>query len=389
MKEYLEKMKEKIKEIIKVVKWIINTSMVLTFIIVPFLHNVIDNKIAHLVWYPSCVFHVISFIYDYYKTKNSEENLVLIFVKNLGAVWMVPIFTFAFLINYYNIDNLILWIIFLFLLGFLPISLWRIFLFDCKQNNRTEHEIKDATVNFIKHTIQLWLYDLLYLSIFNEWSIATYIFGIIAMVIIFYNLTKAFIQGVQSLQLLLVFDFIFGVGLSIYLMYSIQNEILQSIVVNIVAAVYGGILTLVGVAWTIKKSEDDKKENLRLNSKPWLFVHRSVPWEKRRDYTKYYFACLDDVGKEARHFCVLKNTDNGIAILKRIISEQYDYYPLNDSIIDKKGVVDIMVQFKADDNKQDIRIVVEDVLGYEYVYKIVIDEATKIVQGLEEEQFDE
>lgn len=400
MKQYLEKMKEKTKKvinyiwrvvqmIIKVVKWIINTGMVLIFIIFPFLHNTIDNKIAQLVWYPSCVFHIICSIYDYNKTKDSEEDRGLIFAKNFGAVWMTPIFTFSFLINYYNIDNLILWIIFAFLLGALPISLWRIFRFDWKNNNRTEYEIETATKNLIKHTIQLWLCDLLYLSIFNEWLIATYIFGISVMFIIFYNLAKAFIQGVESLQILLVFDFVLGVGLSIYLIYSIPNVTLQSIVVNIVAAVYGGILTLVGVAWTIRKSEDDKKENLRLNNKPWLFVHKSVAWEKRKDYTKYYFACLDDAGNEARHFCVLKNTDNGIAILKKIISEQYDYYPLNDSIIDKKGVVDIMVQFKSDDTKRNIRIVVEDVLGYEYVYKIVMDEATKKVQGLYEEQVDE
>ena len=340
-------------------------------------------------WYPSCVFHIISSIYDYFKTKDSEEEPILIFAKNIGALWMLPIFTSVFVFNYYDIDYVWLWVIFILAAILLPFTLWLIFQYDWKHNTRTEDEYQNAFRNILKYIVQFCLYDLFYMSVFNGWLVGTYLFGIIAMVIIFYNLAKAFIQGVESLRILLVFDFILGVGLSIYLIYSIQDITLQSIVVNIVAAVYGGILTLVGVAWTIKWSEDDKKETLRLNYKPWIFVHRGVSWEKRREYTKYYFSSTDDTGKEARHFCVLKNTDNGIAILKRITSEQYEYYPLNDSIIDKKGVVDIMVQFKADDNKQDMRIVVEDVLGYEYIYKIIVDEVTEVVQGVDEVQFNE
>ena len=58
----------------------------------------------------------------------------------------------------------------------------------------------------------------------------------------------------------MVFDFVLGVGLSIYLIYIIPNEGLQNIIIPIVSAVYGGLLTLVGVAWTIKKSDSDRKQ---------------------------------------------------------------------------------------------------------------------------------
>ena len=47
-------------------------------------------------------------------------------------------------------------------------------------------------------------------------------------------------------------DFIVGVGLSIYLIYIIPNTKVKEIVIPIIAAIYGGLITLVGVAWTIQ-----------------------------------------------------------------------------------------------------------------------------------------
>ena len=55
---------------------------------------------------------------------------------------------------------------------------------------------------------------------------------------------------------------IIGVGLSVYLIYIIPNKDLQAIVIPIVSAVYGGLITLVGVAWTIKDTNDKRKEDL-------------------------------------------------------------------------------------------------------------------------------
>lgn len=48
-------------------------------------------------------------------------------------------------------------------------------------------------------------------------------------------------------------NFLIGIGLSIYLIYIIPNNDVRTITIPIVAAVYGGFITLIGVAWTIKK----------------------------------------------------------------------------------------------------------------------------------------
>ena len=95
------------------------------------------------------------------------------------------------------------------------------------------------------------------------------------MIIIFYNLSKAFINGNSPLKFGLVQDFLVGIALTIYLIYIIPNESLQQIIIPIVATVYGGLLTLVGVAWTIKKSDRDRKEEEKKKAKP-VFTYNAI-----------------------------------------------------------------------------------------------------------------
>ena len=64
------------------------------------------------------------------------------------------------------------------------------------------------------------------------------------MVIVFYNLSKAFISGNKAFSFGLIQDFIVGISLTVYLIYIISNKELQEIIISIIAAVYGGLLTL-------------------------------------------------------------------------------------------------------------------------------------------------
>ena len=96
------------------------------------------------------------------------------------------------------------------------------------------------------------------------------------MVIIFYNLANVFINKVGTSQTLnklgLLQDFIVGLVITVYLIYIIPEEFktLQTIITAVVAAVYGGLLTLTGVAWTIKQSIVVRHDNMRLENVPYL-----------------------------------------------------------------------------------------------------------------------
>ncbi len=66
-------------------------------------------------------------------------------------------------------------------------------------------------------------------------------------------------------------DLLFGLGVTSYLIYIIPNSNLQEIVLTIIASVFGGIFTLVGVAWTIKQSQKDNYEKEVQKQTPYLY----------------------------------------------------------------------------------------------------------------------
>ena len=114
-----------------------------------------------------------------------------------------------------------------------------------------------------------------------------YILGVITLIKIFYGLSVTFLGKKQKnaiLDISIVFDFLLGVGLTVYLIYLIPDEFnnLQTIVTAIIAAVYGGLLTLVGVAWTIKKGDKDRKEDLERHDREKMEEERKrlVPYIK-------------------------------------------------------------------------------------------------------------
>ena len=94
--------------------------------------------------------------------------------------------------------------------------------------------------------------------------------GIIAVVVIFYNATKVFLKEIKLFQSLLPFEFISGLVLAVCLIYKIPEKTLQNIVLTIVAAVVGGLITLLGVAWTIKSNYKDKRNDDRKKNIPYI-----------------------------------------------------------------------------------------------------------------------
>lgn len=120
-----------------------------------------------------------------------------------------------------------------------------------------KYDKKKFIIASISQTLFYWFLGAFHLcAIFNV-LVWTLIFGGISLIIIFYNLANVFINraGAKTLNKLgLLQDFIVGLIITVYLIYIIPEgfEELQTIVTAIVAAVYGGLLTLTGVAWTIR-----------------------------------------------------------------------------------------------------------------------------------------
>lgn len=125
-------------------------------------------------------------------------------------------------------------------------------------------EGKKAAGKIAVESIFQWLcYDFCYLSIFNNWTVPMYILGIISIVLMFIETINTFLINRKKLSLLFIFELLVGIALTIYLIYKIPDDLgnLQTIITTIIAALFGGLFTLLGVAWTIRKGEEDRKKD--------------------------------------------------------------------------------------------------------------------------------
>ena len=137
----------------------------------------------------------------------------------------------------------------------------------------TKEQKRHANFVVVKLILFYLLCDLFYMSFIIDNLVCKFIFGGLIMVIIFFNLSNVFATNTVSARSFfsrigMLQDFLVGVALSIYLIYIIPNYDLREIISIIVAAIYGGLLTLVGVAWTIKQSAIQKHEDELAKAKP-------------------------------------------------------------------------------------------------------------------------
>ena len=122
----------------------------------------------------------------------------------------------------------------------------------------------NAARRLIIFTFYLWFVDLFYMVSFNNWLVWIYILGIILLLIAISNLIKVFLGKTEVFKKFILGDLLIALVLTAFLIYKIPEKYgsLQSIVTTIVAAVYGGMLTLTGVAWTIKRQDEIRKEDI-------------------------------------------------------------------------------------------------------------------------------
>lgn len=153
------------------------------------------------------------------------------------------------------------WLLFFAILLVIPCGIISLIKWCKKLRNCTDEENRNAVINGVKYTLFYWLCDLFYMTFIIDNIIWRFIFGGLVMLIIFYNLALTVANGKITFKWGTLQDFIIGLGLTVYLIYLIPNATLQTIVLSVVAAAFGGLLTLIGVAWTIKSGDKNRRED--------------------------------------------------------------------------------------------------------------------------------
>ena len=265
------------KVICKFLRRVIVVLSLLAFFIIPFMNAWLNNFIAQCIWYPAFAIMVILLISEFIRKDGVDSEVTVVDHAekwSFGAV----LFTFlsVFVLRYYNIAYIWLWIIFSVVAIYTFLFFLSLLSYNLKHRELTKEERQKISINVVKYILSYWLFDLTYMGIFNDWFWTTFICGTLAVTFVFYNLALAFFNVVEALKGWLLLELLFGMGTAIYLIYMIPNDRLQSIIVTIVAAVFGGLFTLLGVAWTIKKGDMDKKEDERKKNIPYMKVVHGI-----------------------------------------------------------------------------------------------------------------
>lgn len=282
------------------------------------------------------------------------------------------------------------WIIFILMLFLIPIGIaeFKVFAYKYINCTQTEEQKKIANQNMAKYMIFYWLCDIFYLACFNNWLIMKFIIGILLMIIVFYSLTVSFLSSTPKnfiLKFGFIQDFIIGIGLSIYLIYIIPCDEIKEIVIPIVSALYGGLLTLVGVAWTIKQNDSDRKNEKRLSVKPLIY-----PLSCRSDYDYENAVNLefikDDKSKIQNIIGVIENSDNGILIIESAIINGEEYKLFNKAVIAKNKAAHVLVYTDKKIQIETLYIIGKDVLGNTIKYKLTLNKEKHDIDSIIEEE---
>lgn len=265
------------------------------------------------------------------------------------------------------------WLIFLAILIGVPAGAFCFIRFREGQISFSEIKKKNARITGVKVTLFHWFFDLFYMSFIIDNIICKFVFGSISLILIIIDLVNAFLSSYHKdlvIKISIIEDFIIGAGLTIYLIYIIPNSLLQSIFLTIIAAIYGGLITLIGVAWTIKKSDRDRKRDEVLKNKPYFVVEPLILNEKSiinknicNETEERVRTTVYDV------YATIKNSNCSVVNLSKVYHDgKWVDFEANNVLIPSGSIV---LKFSISD-ENNIILEVFDTLKNPYYYDITI-----------------
>jgi hypothetical protein len=157
----------------------------------------------------------------------------------------------------------------------------------------TEEQKKNVSRNIVISLLSIWWADFAFVCMFMNWLIAFFLLAGLYLIKMVYGVAVAFINRNNKLSYPSVFivgDFVLSILLIILMIYKIPDRSLQTIVLSLVAALIGGLLTLTGVMLTIRKSDKDREIERRNQAKPFFYY---TPYFGGPEYHNNIKTCHD------------------------------------------------------------------------------------------------
>ncbi len=297
----------------------------LAFLVLPFCR--LPDEVTHVckwIWLGCAVINLDNFA-EYKRAKEQRKICPL--------TTLYVILTFAYLYTYWYLLSLPVVICGSIITGIIEftvsVSIYKTLRFTDKQ------KLVDFSPKIV-HGVQLGgLYisslALFVLGVFES-KVLLYIFGGIALILLSVTILISLSNGVSAKKNILnliffVVDVLSFLALITYLIYVIPEEFssLQSIITTIVAAVLGGAITLAGVAWTIKKTEKDRRKD-ELDKAAPIFTDMPTNFYSYKDkpdiitdIIKICFNSKHEDWKKETAYAAFQNSDNSWFYIESIL----------------------------------------------------------------------
>ncbi len=144
-------------------------------------------------------------------------------------------------------------------------------------------------------------------------------------------------------------------------------------IISVFCAALGGVITLLGVRWTILYNQKQEKEKEKAVIRP--IFYRIDPFQGYdTEGAMELFFRFQKKGKMYQEVSgTFKNTDHAIMKIRSITMGDLIYYPQNGNVIDKNMLFSLRILTNQIPKKRDILMEIEDVLGNPYFYKMCFE----------------
>ena len=147
--------------------------------------------------------------------------------------------------------------------------------------------------------------------------------------------------------------------------------------VSVYSAVLGGGITLAGVAWTIRHTNKEKREDERKAIRPIIYPYNTPnPMDAMRRVS-LEFVDQECKNYDGRYIGGIKNTDNGIFLVKELIVDNEHFLAQYEDVLDKNNYAEIVLYTNKTLQFDTIALIGTDVRGYSVVFNIELTEDKK------------
>ena len=384
---------------------------------VPFLHKLIDLKLACCWFIIACILSIVFSIIEVFSSnqkENKKEIIKQLISKAIQLVLFFIIFVGIFVCNYLDTRFNYYWFTFVLMVVTFPM-LYLFLYFEPNEIKILNKEVDKSDFMYIfkANIFQMVILAFCFIAIVHNW--VSWIFAFVGFYIlyVFINIAKVFIN-IKDIPIInkycLIVNFILACFGLVYLIFIIDNDNLQNIVLTIVSALAGGFITLLGVVYTIKRQEESKKRELKEKYKPHITIvqnkieydNNDVCLENKIDNVVVFTS--DKLGVENNLFVyfVVRNVGLYPIFINKIFttasksetdSTLYEYMPqcCDEACIEEKTTTILKIYTTSDaianfQKNNKLNIDVADSNGVKYSYYLIVEDYKITKTSLKEMQ---